>query len=90
MREPERKKKAILLGIGLDNDDGHVRATRGKNFHIIGGSHDTHEQMQEKCVKFNEKLKQRDKQLEELHPEEFVDIAGEIGMNVPRTKGTQQ
>ena len=82
VRVPETEKKAILLGIGLDNDDGHIRATRGENFRIIGGSADTHEAMQEKCVKFNEKLKVRGKQLEQLRSREFLDIAAECEMNV--------
>ena len=63
MLVPKRKKKAALLGVGLDNDDGEIRVTRGKNFHLVGGSHDTHQQMQEKCVKLNEKLKHRGKEL---------------------------
>ena len=33
-----RIKKALLLGFGLDNKDGHIRYTRGKNFHLFGGS----------------------------------------------------
>ena len=38
----------MLLGVGLDNDDGHGRVTRGENFRLVGGSHDTHQQMQER------------------------------------------
>jgi len=76
------KTKAMLLGVGLDGEDGHVRATRGENFHLVGGSHETHEQMQEKCIKFNEKLKKREKRLEDLHSKEFLDIAAECQMNV--------
>ena len=30
------KRKALLLGVGLDNDDGEVRVTRGKNFRLVG------------------------------------------------------
>ncbi len=86
MRVPKSEKKAMLLGIGLDNDDGHIRATRGENFHIVGGSADTHEAMQEKCVKFNEKLKGRGKQLEQLQSREFLDIAAECEMNVVTPK----
>jgi hypothetical protein len=82
VRLSDRQKKALLLGIGLDNDDGHVRATRGENFHLFGGSHDTHQRMTEKCVKFNEKLKGRDKRLEELGREELVDLAAECEMNL--------
>ncbi len=82
MRVPETEKKAMLLGIGLDNDDGHIRATRGENFRIVGGNADTHEAMQEKCIKFNEKLKGKGKHLEQLQGQEFLDIAAECEMNV--------
>ena len=77
-----RKKKAALLGLGLDNKDGQMRVTKGENFHLVGGSHDTHEQMQEKCIKFNEKLKERGKQLENLEKEEMRDIAADCEMNI--------
>ena len=50
------RKSAVLLGIGLDGRDGHVRITRGENFHLLGGSPETHQAMQEKCIRFNEKL----------------------------------
>lgn len=76
------RKKAKLLGLGLDNDDDHVRVTKGDNFHLIGGSEDTHELMQEKCLKFNEKLNVRGKQLEDLEKAEFLDIAAECKMNM--------
>ena len=85
MQGHKRKKiKAMLLGVGFDSEDGHVRATRGENFQLVGGSHDTHEQMQEKCIKFNEQLKKRDKRLEDLQKSEFLDIAAECEMNVPK------
>ena len=77
---PERK--AALLGVGLDNDDEQLRITRGKNFRLFGGSQDTHTQMQEKCIKFNEKLKGRGKELEDLHADEFVELAAECEMNL--------
>ena len=84
-------RKATLLGLGLDNKDGHVRITRGRNFHLVGGSHETHAAMQEKCLKLNEKLKSRGKELEDLESNEFLDLAAECQMNValPR-KGQPQ
>ncbi len=75
-------KKSALLGLGLDNDDGHLRMTQGKNFHLIGGSQDTHDAMQEKCIKFNEKLDIKGKQLESLDSKEFLEMAEECEMNV--------
>jgi hypothetical protein len=73
------KRKAALLGIGLDSD-GHKRITTGPNFALVGGTEETHEQMTERAVKINEKLKARGKQLEEVSREEFDDIAQEVGL----------
>ncbi len=75
------KKKALLLGLGLDNRDGEKRVTVGKNFLLAGGSKPTHEMMQEKAIKFNEKLDKRKKSLEQISPEEFHEIAEEIELH---------
>ena len=75
----KNKRKAALLGVGLDSD-GHKRITTGDNFTLVGGSKDTHEQMTEKAIKINEKLKARGKQLETVSREEFDDIAHEVGL----------
>jgi len=74
------EKRAWLLGLGLDCKDGHVRVTRGENFHLVGGSHETHEVMQEKAIKFNEKLEERGRRLEDISRDEFRAIAHEIGL----------
>ena len=79
-RAPKKQDKAWLLGMGLDGKDGHVRITRGENFHLVGGSEDTHGVMQEKAVKFNEKLKGRGRRLEEISRDEFRDIAHDIDL----------
>lgn len=76
------RRKAFLLGLGLDKDDEVVRITRGENFRLIGGSQPTHEEMQAKCIEFNEKLKARGKQLEQLGKSEFLEIAADCEMNV--------
>jgi len=73
------KVKAMMLGVGLDSD-GHKRITKGTNFALVGGSKDTHEQMTEKAIKINEKLKARGKQLHEVTHQEFDDIAHEVGL----------
>ena len=75
----KRKAKAVILGVGLDSD-GHKRLTTGPNFVLAGGTEETHEQMTEKAVKINEKLKSRGKQLEEVSHQEFDDIANEVGL----------
>ena len=72
--KPNKKKQAALLGLGLDNDDGHTRITRGKNFLLAGGSYETHAQMQETAVKINEQLDQRGQRLEDVSIRELREI----------------
>jgi hypothetical protein len=81
MSDASKKKisRAVMLGVGLDSD-GSKRITTGPNFALVGGSQETHEQMTEKAVKINEKLKARGKQLETVSHEEFDDIAQEVGL----------
>lgn len=67
-------RRAALLGVGLDNQDGHKRITTGEKFAIVGGSAETHERMTETVVKTFEELKTRGKQLEEVGTKELVDI----------------
>jgi len=78
MKAAKPRKQAALLGLGLDNQDGHTRLTRGKNFVLYGGSQDTHAQMQETAVKINEQLDRRGKRLEDFSPLEFSDIFREV------------
>lgn len=72
------KTRGHLLGVGLDDSDGHVRITRGDNFSLMGGSQETHEQMQETAIKFNEQLQKRGKPMEQLSKDEFLDIMDKI------------
>ncbi len=75
----KRKRKALLLGVGLDSD-GHKRVTTGPNFALLGGSAETHEKMTEQAIKINEKLKDRGKTLEQVTEREFEDIADSVGL----------
>ena len=54
--------------------------TTGPDFALIGGSKETHEEMTEKAVKINEKLKAKGKALHEVSPAEFDDIAQSLGL----------
>lgn len=72
----------MLLGLGLDNKDGHTRVTAGDNFRLVGGSAETHGVMQEKAIKLNEQLKRRGKTLDSVGRDEFHEIADKIGLPV--------
>jgi len=79
----KKKKKAVMLGLGLDSD-GHKRITTGPNFALLGGSQETHEAMTEKAIKINEQLAAKGKSLEEVDSEEFDDIAESVGLVRPK------
>jgi len=81
-----KMEKSILLGLGFDSKDGHKRITLGKNYRIYGGSKQTHHLMQEKCVKFNEQLKKRNKTLDKIGVDEFYEIAHKIGLKISDKK----
>ena len=79
MMDQQPRRKAGMIGLGLDHRDGHVRVTQGRNFRILLGSEETHERMTEICVKINEKLDRRGKNLDEVSPHEFGDLVNEAG-----------
>ena len=82
MANPKNRKlrrKALLLGVGLDSD-GHKWLTTGPNFLLAGGSEETHDLMTEKAIKINEKLTAKGKQLENVSGEEFEEIAHSVGL----------
>ena len=76
MIPPPKKapRQAGLLGVGLDNEDGHKRITSGEKFALVGGSQETHERMTETVLKTFEELKRRDKHLETVDKRELAEI----------------
>jgi len=74
----DQSKSAAILGLAFDNDDGHTRLTRGKNFVLLGGSQDTHAVMQETAIKVNERLDRAGKRLEEVPLKELRQIFREV------------
>ena len=76
-----KAKSAHLLGVGLDNSDGHKRLTSAEQFTIVGGSEETHGRMTETVTKTFESLKRRGKTLERVEPRELADI---IAKSTPR------
>lgn len=80
-----KKKKSApksgLLGVGLDNTDGHKRITQGERFVLVGGSEETHSRMTETTVKTFEELKRRDKDLDSVDRRELAEI---IHKSTPR------
>lgn len=72
--------QAHLLGIGLDNQDGHKRITKAEKFAIIGGSAETHERMTETLVKTVEDIKKAGQTLETVEAKRLADL---LAKNTP-------
>lgn len=73
--QPRRGAAQVVgfLGVGLDGD-GHRRVTECDHFLLVGGSPATHEHMQETAVKFGEALERRGKRLQDVSPDEALDL----------------
>jgi hypothetical protein len=63
-----------LLGVGLDNQDGHKRITQGDEFLLVGGSEATHEHMQDVAIRVTESLETKGKRLKDAEAEELADL----------------
>lgn len=76
----ESSQRRAILGIGLDNNDGHRRITQAEDFLIVGGSEVTHERMAETLIKTVEDIKREGKSLNTI---EAPDLADKIRKNAP-------
>jgi hypothetical protein len=73
-RDPKGREVVGFLGVGLDNTDGDQRLTRSEHFFLVGGSADTHENMQDTAIKFTDALRRRGKKLRETSLEEIIEL----------------
>lgn len=80
MNGREGERHVHLLGLGLDNKDGHVRLTSAEQFTIAGGSEETHERMTETLMKTCENLERRGKNLNDTDVREIAEL---IDKNTP-------
>ena len=80
MKQPDRQEEqedqtTFLLGIGLDNSDGHVRLTKGDDFHLVGGSEKTHQKMQDKVMELSEDMAKRGKAIKDIGPDDYKRVS---------------
>jgi hypothetical protein len=75
-KKTKRDKPQVVgfLGVGLDNQDGDQRVTTTEHFVLVGGSKETHEEMQDTAIRFNEALKRRGKPLAETPVEAVIEL----------------
>jgi hypothetical protein len=73
-REQNKPEVLGLLGVGIDSADGHKRITRSEEFLLVGGSKETHENMQDIAIRFSDSLKKKGKRLPETPVEEVIEL----------------
>lgn len=67
-----------LIGICIEENDGHRRITQAEQFLIIGGSQESHQHVTLACLKVLDNLKQNGKRLELIEPNELINIINKI------------
>jgi hypothetical protein len=75
---PQLVRKAGILGIGLDDGNGHTYITRGDDVLLLGGSEATHKLMQARVNQFEQALAARGKTLLDLTEAELSEIAAQL------------
>ncbi len=78
----------ILVGVGLDCGDGHIRITKGKDFRLFGGSDETHAFMQEKAVKLAEAVERKGQTIGGMREEELIELTEKL--QIPYCRIRQQ
>jgi hypothetical protein len=72
------KRKTVetlgLIGVALDNEDGHKRVTQSEEFLLLGGSEETHERMQDVAIHVTESLKNKGKRLRDAEIHEVIEL----------------
>ena len=63
--------RAVLVGLGLDDADGHVRYTRGECFELYGGSESAHDEMQRRAKIIREEIARLGISLDRMTYEQF-------------------
>lgn len=63
-----------IVGLGLDQNDESKRVTRSEHFLLLGGSEQTHERMQDMAIRFEERLKDKGKRLQDTSLPEAMDL----------------
>lgn len=71
-----KRGRAVLLGYGLDDSQGHVRYTRGGCFQLFGGSGQVHDEMQRRALMIQEEMDRLGISFDGMTYEQFEVVRG--------------
>ena len=75
---PRRQLRAVLVGLGPDDEDAPRRIISGEHCLIIGGSEQAHDEILETVLRLEAELERRGQHLGEVTPTELAEIAWRI------------
>lgn len=78
MRKTGNSRVAGLLGVGFDAEDGQIRITQANPYHVLMGSGETHEALQNICSRIDQAVKDSGRALNEYSPDEFMELVQEL------------
>jgi len=76
------RRRARLVGVGLDHGDGHTRFTCGHGFRLLYGSAATHAKMEAKALEFMRRVREQGLSMDRITREECCRIAEQIGLHL--------
>jgi hypothetical protein len=74
-----RRLRAAFIGFGLDDSDDQQRLTQGDQSLIVGGSAETHAELQQTALRMELELERLGQGLGDLDPVELAELATVIG-----------
>ncbi|MDK2857296.1 MAG: hypothetical protein PWQ29_865 [Verrucomicrobiota bacterium] len=74
MKESGQKRVVGLLGVGFDNEDGHIRITQGESYKVMMGSGGTHQTLQKLCQEIEDAVKNSGRPLDDYSAEELMEM----------------
>jgi hypothetical protein len=73
-RSRTRSGRALLVGYGLDDDDGHLRVTRTDCARLLGGSEATHAEMRSRADRILTELGRQGYSLDSITREQLAEV----------------
>lgn len=74
MRKAEQSRVIGLLGVGFDQDDGHIRITQADQYQVLMGSQASHQALQQICGKIEKTIQSSGRSLTDYSPDEFMEL----------------
>jgi len=74
MKATGQSRVVGLLGVGFDQNDGHIRITQAENYKVLMGSNYSHQALQKICSRIERAVAESGRVFSDYTPEEFMEL----------------